>query len=90
MPVYISTMEMPESCSVCPVFQGNVCKITGCVSDGDNSRRQSSCPISTMPDYTALVEPGIYDEEELHDDCTVQVLRNSITGQTSIGWWENE
>ena len=33
---------------------------------------------------------GIYDEVEEHDNCTVQILRNSITGETSVGWWENE
>ena len=33
---------------------------------------------------------GIYDEVEVHDNCTVQILRNTITGQTSVGWWENE
>ncbi len=33
---------------------------------------------------------SIYDEEEIHTNCTVQILRNSITGETSIGWWENE
>ena len=30
----------------------------------------------------------IYDEEEIHYGCTVQVLRNSSTGETSVGWWE--
>ena len=44
---------------------------------------------------------GIYDEEEIytgcivetddgiHENCTVQVWRNSVTGEESIGWWEN-
>lgn len=35
------------------------------------------------------VEPNIYDQEEIHENCTVQILRNSITGETSFGWWEN-
>lgn len=35
------------------------------------------------------VEPNIYDVEEIHENCTVQILRNSITGETSFGWWEN-
>lgn len=33
---------------------------------------------------------GIYDVEEIHQNCTVQVLRNSETGEISVGWWENE
>ncbi len=35
------------------------------------------------------LEINVYDEEEIHENCTVQILRNSITGKTSIGWWEN-
>ena len=35
-------------------------------------------------------EVNIYDKEELHTDCTVQILRNSITGQWSFGWWPNK
>ena len=37
----------------------------------------------------ATVESNIYDEEETYYDCTVQVLRNSITGETSVGWFRN-
>lgn len=36
------------------------------------------------------IELNIFDEEEIHTNCTVQILRNSITGEVSIGWWENE
>ena len=38
----------------------------------------------------AIVESNIYDEEEIYYDCTVQVLRNSITGETSVGWFRND
>ena len=31
-----------------------------------------------------------YDTEERYENCTVQILRNSHTGEESIGWWENE
>lgn len=33
---------------------------------------------------------AIYDQEEIHDNCTVQILTNSVTGEVSIGWWKNE
>lgn len=36
------------------------------------------------------IETNIYDEEEIHENCTVQIWRNSQTGEESIGWWENE
>ena len=38
---------------------------------------------------TVKVETNLFNVEELHTDCTVQVLRNSVTGECSVGWWEN-
>ena len=34
------------------------------------------------------VEPPFYDIVEMHEGCTVQVLKNSITGDVSVGWWK--
>lgn len=34
------------------------------------------------------VETNIYDQEEIHHNCAVQVLRNSVTGEVSVGWWK--
>lgn len=36
------------------------------------------------------VETNIYDTEEIHHGCTVQVLRNSVTGDVSVGWWQEK
>jgi hypothetical protein len=36
------------------------------------------------------IEVNIYDREEIHENCTVQVLTNSVTGAVSVGWWDNE
>lgn len=36
------------------------------------------------------ISTALYDQEEIHKNCTVQVLSNSVTGETSVGWWENE
>ena len=33
-------------------------------------------------------EVNIYDHEETYHGCTVQVLTNTVTGQTSVGWWQ--
>ncbi len=44
-----------------------------------------------MPAANAVtINENVYDQEELHPDCTVQILRNSLTGEISVGWWENE
>ena len=39
-----------------------------------------------VPDPIAT-EINLYDKEEIHHNCTVQVWTNTATGQTSIGWW---
>ena len=31
---------------------------------------------------------GVYNEEEIHENCTVQIWRNTVTGETSVGWWQ--
>jgi hypothetical protein len=36
-----------------------------------------------------MIETNLFDQEELHTDCTVQVLTNSVTGECSVGWWDN-
>lgn len=35
------------------------------------------------------VQPNIFDDEETIPNCTVQILRNSITGEVSVGWFRN-
>lgn len=37
------------------------------------------------PEYK-VVESNIFDEVEYHFNCAVQILKNSMTGETSIGW----
>ncbi len=39
---------------------------------------------------TIKVETSFYDKEETFPDCTVQVLTNTATGETSVGWWKND
>lgn len=36
------------------------------------------------------VDANIYDISELYEDCTVEVLKNSVTGKISVGWWRND
>ena len=31
-----------------------------------------------------------YDQREVYENCTVEILRNSTTGEVSVGWWENK
>lgn len=50
------------------------------------------CCVNSLDDYICSknTEINVFDEVETHENCTVQILRNSITGQTSVGWFENE
>ena len=40
-----------------------------------------------MPD---LIETNLFDIEEIYPNCTVQIWRNSVTGEVSVGWWPND
>lgn len=31
--------------------------------------------------------PNLFDQEEIIENCTVQILTNTVTGETSVGWW---
>ena len=44
---------------------------------------------SAEDDKTLLDEINMFDDEEIHENCTVQIWKNTATGETSIGWWQN-
>lgn len=33
---------------------------------------------------------SFYDQVETYENCTVEVLTNTKTGDVSYGWWKNE
>ena len=65
----------------------------GCCSS-DNEYIACNMAISALEKQEGkkpiAVETSIYDQEEIHHGCTVQVLRNSVTGETSVGWWKEK
>lgn len=58
------------------------------IDDKSRILRVAVKDIVLLPDER-FVETNIFDIEEIHENCTVQVLKNSITGDVSVGWWEN-
>ena len=56
------------------------------------------CPCcGTMLEGNAMLDDGIYiTESNLYDkvhryiNCVVEVLENSVTGETSVGWYETD
>lgn len=43
-----------------------------------------------MDDEMEVTGCALWEEVELHENCTVQILRNVMTGELSVGWWKNE
>ena len=39
---------------------------------------------------TITVQSSIYDVREVHHNCTVEVWKNSTTGEISIGWYKED
>ena len=37
-----------------------------------------------------MIDNNIYDECRTYPNCTVEILRNSVTGKESVGWWRND
>ncbi len=84
-------MELPNNCFDCPCCEG----ING-RCNADNERRfvyeyrPYWCPLKPFTPPKPQITTNIYDTEEIHHNCTVQVLRNSLTGEVSVGWWEEK
>ena len=38
-------------------------------------------------DIVTDVSIALFDECEVIEGCTVEILRNSVTGDESVGWW---
>lgn len=43
------------------------------------------CPKAVDGDWS-----NVYDIVEEHTNCTAQILKNSVTGEESVGGWINE
>lgn len=43
-----------------------------------------------MNDNEQIIAVNVFDECEIHENCTVEIWKNSTTGEISIGWYENK
>lgn len=68
------------------------CKDEFCVND-KCPMCADYCPVYDTPNVckydTRNVECNFYDKCETYENCTVQVLTNSATGECSVGWKRN-
>lgn len=95
-------MEMPKRCGECfncdrnfndgeKTIENWMCLLRmRFVGDYVDSGRPQWCPMKPFTPPEPQITTNIYDTEEIHHGCTVQVLRNSVTGDVSVGWWEEK
>ena len=92
MPDILIRMKMPHNCFQCPlsVLNGErlFCKVTK--EEVLRAKLAPECPLVELSPHGDLIETNIFDQEEIHHNCTVQILKNSVTGEVSVGWWEND
>ncbi len=82
-------------------FQFGICEDTPMLAQarlyqkiGDDARKYRFEPrmLPSQPknrNSIISVETNMYDQEEIYENCTVQVLTNTATGAVSVGWWRN-
>ena len=63
--------------------------ICGSTEEQQKDKERADSKKKQEPKPTILHD-GIYDEETIYENCTVQVLHNSETDEVSVGWWPNE
>lgn len=85
-------MEMPDCCLQCPFYANGRCKATMRLFPEwmNVASRPKGCLIKPFTSPEPQITTNIYDTEEIHHGCTVQVLRNSVTGDVSVGWWKEK
>lgn len=88
--VFIPGMEMPNENDII-IFHLWHGKMYARTTANNGKKEYEVITQIEIPDsetVTSLL--SVYDQEEIHENCTVHVLTNSQTGETSVGWWENE
>lgn len=66
------------------------CTTKGC--ECPHATYDGRCTITACtkgPAVRTWVETNIFDEVEEIPNCTVQILRNSVTGEISVGWYRS-
>ena len=77
---FLRKMEEQEKQFLDALFDGKE-RLTLCLGDRK---------VTLVPENQVSINLDLYDQEETYPNCTVQVLTNTVTGETSVGWWPNE
>ena len=79
---------MAKNCRTCKYHNGSAV-----VGAGDEPCYSCLKESDEYPGWEAAeekIETGVYDLEEIHHNCMVQVWKNTITGEVSIAWKPEE
>lgn len=68
------------------------CQVRKSVLIGSEKYHWCGLQMVTPKDWNDLpiVETNLYDKRTVVKNATVEILENTKTGETSIGWWEND
>lgn len=66
----------------------SLCKWPEEYKDSDDLWREKCDRCPALAAHEQQTEIGVYDTEEIHHGCTVQIWSNSMTGDVSVGWWK--
>ena len=79
-----------EICSRCS--HREVCYKYICIQSGKKFYDDYFEKDALCTDYSGCesVETNMFDVVEKYDDCVVEVLKNSITGEVSVGWYKKD
>lgn len=89
-------MEMPKRCKECWFMDRKWCSAKhGKLLDGDYrygiKDKPSWCPLKPFTPPDPQITTSIDDQEEIYHNGTVQLLRNSMTGDASrLRWWKKK
>lgn len=89
--VLIKGMEMPKCCDECFALDEHgdypyclISKEQRGYTFRTREKRMPNCPLTEEK-----IETSVFDKEEIYENCTVQVLTNTVTGEVSVGWWKD-
>lgn len=78
-----------RTCSECLYWNYTMAEAPcrGCMQDG---KLTHWVPERSRRGRERKVETNLFDIVEEHHDCTVQILKNSVTGERSFAWYPND
>lgn len=95
MSFIVKNYDLPQNCGECPCrgYDGrnSYCRAVDYYKRILNeSDKPEWCPLADVSEIATVIDCNIYDKKTTIRSCTVQILENTVTGKTSVGWWKEE